>query len=434
MTVFYLLVGIMPLTRHWFWSETMVAGLTMNKLLGLLCLAIACLEYLSRHKSVEAFRMPQTRLFICFALVTIASFLTRGPSTSLQDSPVANFVSFLLLAFITLVLVNSVDRLRWTILFLIGGLVFVCLHAIREWQAGGLSADARAGWVGGDPNYLALSILLVLPIAHALAFRSERRWERLFCLFSLGIMLLAFMIASSRGGFIALLATVVFIAWRSGQRIRYLAVGGPLFAVLLVLSPSSPLGRFLEPRTGDQSSNLVRIELLKAGVKMFAENMLVGVGVGNFKPLVGSYGGPNTEVQLKHLAHNTYLEVAAEQGTVGVLMFVALLYTALRALRRIRQQPTTSVDPLVQLTAAGVEGGLVGAATALLFLSALHVRLFWFTVMVSACMPALAPAAADARRGPRATTLANANAGRLPTVALDRKPHGAVAPAEQLRT
>jgi O-antigen ligase len=139
----------------------------------------------------------------------------------------------------------------------------------------------------------------------------------------------------------------------------------------------------------------VRSELLEAGLRMFGDHMWFGVGVGNYKPLIGAYAG--SDVELKHLAHNTYLEVAAEQGLFGLSLFLMILGLTLRSLRRTRKQGAASRDVLVSTAAGAIEIGLLGGAVAMLFLSALHVRLFWFMVALSACLPSLTAARRPAR-------------------------------------
>jgi putative inorganic carbon (HCO3(-)) transporter len=381
MILFYLLVAVMPLVRHSLWSETIIAGLTMNKWLGVACLGIALCHLALRPKPVRFFRTTQARLFVLFALLSIASFLLRSQHPAIEESPLVSFTSFLGLFLVTLVLVDSLDRLRWVLLSLIGGLAFVSLHAIHEWQAAGFSFSVRPGWVAGDPNYLSLSLLLGLPFALLLARRPWPRWQRLFASACFATMVIAFGLAGSRGGFFGFIAAFAALAHRSRNRARMLAVGGTLILLMLLALPESPLVRVISPSFGDQESNRTRSELLTAGWNMFTQNMLFGVGVGNYRYVVGGYGAP--DVELKHLAHNMYLEVAAEQGVFGLLVFLAILYFALRGLNRIaRAAALHRSESLLPTAALGSQLGLIGGGAAMLFL--------WFMIFLSCCIQALA--------------------------------------------
>jgi O-antigen ligase len=393
--LFYLLVAIMPLTRHSWWSDINLGGLTANKWLGLLCLGVALAHLALRPTRVRFLHTVQARLFLLFAMLSITSFLIRGMDPSgLDGSLLTSFLSFIGLFMMTLVLVDSPDRLHSVLLSLIGGLAFVSLHALREWQAAGMSLAVRPGWVAGDPNYLSLSLLLGLPLAFLLAVRPSPRWEKIFSVGCLLTMLFAFALASSRGGFIGLIGAFVMLACHSARamRVRLLTIGGMVIVLLLAL-PASPLVRMIYPSASDQGSNALRSDLLVAGWNMFTQNLWLGVGVGNYRFLVGRYGAP--EIELTHIAHNTYLDIAAEQGVFGLLLFLAIVYSALRSLNRTRRLTDFhSSLSFLRTAALGVQAGLLGGATAMLFLSALHLRGFWFTIFVSSCFQLVAESCA----------------------------------------
>jgi len=388
MIIFYLLIAIMPLVVHPIWTETKLAGLTLNKYVGILTLLVAVWDLLSSRRPVHLFRTMQSRIFVIFAFVMMGSFLLFGSSGPLEESPFANWSSFLLLFVATSILLTSRRRLRWVLLSLVGGVAFASLHLIREWQKGGMAAGERPGWVTGDPNYFALSALLCLPLGLLLAQQCRTQWERIFCRACCGVTLFALTLAGSRGGFLGLLISGVVLAWPSRRRLQYLTLGALLLGALLIVAPTSPLARLLNPTHSDDESSDTHKALLFAGLRMFEANFLTGVGAGNFKRFVRNYGdlGQNLDA----VAHNTYVEVGAELGILGLLAFVAMLYFSLRTLRRLKHQSRGGRDPLIYTAARGVEAGLIGTSVAIFFVSALHVRLLWFMVILSMCLPSLA--------------------------------------------
>jgi len=383
MIFFYLLVAVMPLVRHRIWADTQIGGVTLNKYLGIVCLLVGLLHLSARQRPPRFFQTVQSRLFVLFGLATIASFIIGGSEIPIELSSVANWMSFLLLFFLTCVLVDSIQRLRWTLLALIGGVAFASLHLIREAVGSGLG---RPGWVTGDPNYFALSALLCLPLAAFLAHDPAPLWQRAYCLGCLVVTLIAFTLAGSRGGLIGLIVSFVVAAPHSRRPVRYLTLGVLLIGALVLVLPSSPLDRLLNPTHSDQESTDVRTALLWAGINMFEQNFLTGVGVGNYKALVHRFGGPDTK--LENLAHNTYVEVAAELGIFGILAFATILLFSFLSLRRARidTQARKPDSILINTTARGLEAGLVGAAVAIVFLSALHVRIMWFVLILSMCL------------------------------------------------
>jgi O-antigen ligase len=149
------------------------------------------------------------------------------------------------------------------------------------------------------------------------------------------------------------------------------------------------------------SSTVAHETLLWAGLRMFRENPLLGVGVGNFKYVLDNYLDPD-DPNIRHVAHNTFLEVAAELGAGGVCVLLAILFCTFRTLNRIRLATSHGRDPLLHVAARGIEAGLAGTCVAMLFVSALHSRLFWFLVIVAMVLPSIpAPIRRPPPRGSR---------------------------------
>jgi O-antigen ligase len=396
---FYLLIAIMPLVRHEFWSYTSLGGLSMNKWLGLTALAMACVHLTVRPRPPRPFLTRQASLFVLFAAAVIMSFLLRGPEKiSVEVSPVGNWVSFLLLFFMVVVLVDSRQRFKWTLFMAIGGVAFTSLHLLREWQGyGGMGVGVRPGWVAGDPNYFAVSALTCLPLAFLFSEVQLPPWQRMMMRTCLVVILAAFILAASRGGMLGLLTSLCVVAFRSRRRGQYLAVGGTVLLVLLLVAPTSPLRRMFDPGRAETTSTLAHETLLWAALRMFKENAVLGVGVGNFKYVLDNYLDPD-DPDIRHVAHNTFLEVGCELGVGGLALLLAILFYTFRTLRRARIAASHGHDHLLHLAARGLEAGLAGTCVAMLFVSALHSRLFWFLIILTMCLPTI-PAAR--RRQPR---------------------------------
>ncbi|HKP12861.1 MAG TPA: O-antigen ligase family protein, partial [Blastocatellia bacterium] len=70
-----------------------------------------------------------------------------------------------------------------------------------------------------------------------------------------------------------------------------------------------------------------RQELLERGLDVIAHHPVIGVGVGNY----GIYS------IRKLVAHNSYIETAAELGLAGFVAYLVLIFAPLRSLRRIER-------------------------------------------------------------------------------------------------
>ncbi|MEV4703385.1 O-antigen ligase family protein [Actinoplanes sp. NPDC049316] len=218
----------------------------------------------------------------------------------------------------------------------------------------------RAVGTFGAEQVMALAALLgyglVVTLALGLALRGRARLALLagatFLLLPLGLTL-------SRGAWIAtacaVLVLLVVANWR--MAVALVGVGALGFAVLTLTAGSSdPASGTFDQRitsiasSGSEPDQSVqdRYALWHAATAIWADHPVLGVGLKDFPHYRDSYasvalsagsdvGDPTTGVGREPLlsAHNQYLMVLSEQGTVGILAFATLLGTlAAGAVRR----------------------------------------------------------------------------------------------------
>lgn len=396
MILFYLLVTVLPLTLHPVWSR-FIGDLTIVKYLGLACVLYAALEIASGTRLPPLFRTWQARWFSVFIALATVSFFTLTGRVAWETSVLMIYVSLTMLFFATMTLVNSLSRLRWTLLATVGGLAFASLYVLREFQNSTFAGLAlRPGYVVGDPNYFTLSALISLPVAFCLAQLPRPWWSKPYCFCCIVLTLLAVTVAASRGGFVGLFAGLVFLLWRLPNRGRNFAILAALVVPLSLLSPVSPLQRLMSPNYSDAESTDLRLDLWEAGLKMLQEHPISGVGVMNFKALVGRFQDGPDGVSL--LAHNTYVEVGAEMGIPGLVVFLAAVVASLINLERVRRRADRAQVALISQAAVGLQGGIIGYAVGAFFVSAQYQRLYWFAVFLSACLPRILRATLLRRR------------------------------------
>lgn len=388
MILFYILVAGMPLVKQPLFA-TFVNDLTITKYVGAACVAYAALHLVMRGAMPRAYRSRMSMLLLGFYAVALVSFSTRSLPVLWEMSPILSLTSFVLLYFIVIAVVDTPQRLRWTYLVATVAITVGSLYMVREWKEYHLVyRDFRPGFVVGDANYFTLSALLILPIAFYLMMSRPGWWERLFLAGSLGLTLIAIMLGASRGGFVGLVVEGGFILWHAKHRARGIALAALVLGPLFVFSPSSPLRRLRDPNYSDNKAEQARLVTWSAGGRMFREHPWAGIGLGNFKPMVESYEEPGQHVL--NLAHNTYIELAAELGAPGLLFFLALYFTAYG---QARKAVAAGGESWMGRSALGLQAGLIGGATGIFFLSAEQQKLLWLMVFLAPCAAALAGAA-----------------------------------------
>ena len=91
----------------------------------------------------------------------------------------------------------------------------------------------------------------------------------------------------------------------------------------------------------DQSSIQIRIQYYHDAIESFKKNPLIGKGVGMFSYEHGSRGA---------YPHNIFLEIAAEYGLIGIIIFwpflIYLFYLALRLIKNIPLKHSFLIIPL----------------------------------------------------------------------------------------
>lgn len=379
MLIVYFLILMMPLEEHHLVGK-FIAGGTVIKWVGAACVLYAIFDLATRGTPHRYFGTAQSRIFLLYMLLVTASYWTMGPEFSLHFSVFLIYVSMFLLFFVVLGTVDSLERLRWTLLTTIGSLGLTSVYVIREWMRDPMW---RPGSVSGDANYFTLNATLVLPIALLWMFRSKVLWERVFALGCMVLTILATTLGASRGGLLALATTFLWLIWHTPRRARNLIAIAILFLPPLLLLPSSPVQRFLHPRKDDYGK-IDRLIAWKAGLRMIEAHPVMGIGVGEFKPEMLEYAGPN--VDFTSIAHNTYIEVAAEAGLPTFAVFLALLFFTYRGFGKARRRTAESGPPLVHLAAFGLQAGFLGYVVGAFFLSAEYQKMFWLWIFLSMCM------------------------------------------------
>jgi O-antigen ligase len=196
-------------------------------------------------------------------------------------------------------------------------------------------------------GYMELTISLPLGLLLAGSIDKDKR---LLYLFVAGLMGVALVMTSSRGGIISLVGEIVFLVivtaiWKSqGERERRrtrsswlkgaaarvalaaaLIVG--LFAGVILLGGEFSLNRFIDsvntddPTTGRAHFWSVTLDMIKA-------NPVVGTGLGAYGVIYTRYDTRNGLYRLEQ-AHNDYLQIFSDAGVVGGalgLAFVVILF------------------------------------------------------------------------------------------------------------
>jgi O-antigen ligase len=265
------------------------------------------------------------------------------------------------------------DLRRLLIVLLVAVLAEAMVGAAQTILHAGPSSFARGGFLRAagtfdQPNPFAGYLNMTFPLAVALlAYRAFPRAPMWLVVAATGGSIL---VSLSRGALLASICALVVMAALAMPRSRPLiGFGIVVLGIILVgggigLVPSS-VSNSLAQQFGvanldvanpspDNWAVTERLAHMEAGLAMFANHPILGVGIGNYAAVYGKYRVADVWQDPLGHAHNYYINIAAEAGIIGLAAFAFLLVSALvicvRAFRRAR----TALERAVGLGCLGV--------------------------------------------------------------------------------
>jgi O-antigen ligase len=305
--------------------------------------------------------LPVTR--VTPELIAIGAFgfvmLLTAPFSIWPGGAVKAFTEvFVKIFLIYLLMVNTLttpERLHRFMAIVVIASGYLSARAMFDYLRGvNLVENGRVqGAIGGmfkNPNDMALNMVAVLPLCVLVGIRAKTGLARLLCLFA-GLTMIGAIIASqSRGGFVGLAVMVlIFGAQLARRKPSAVAAGVMVLVLALPFAPSSYWDRISsitdDTKEGANSRDARRILLTEAW-NTFLRFPLYGVGAQQF----ANYNPPG-RVETWRETHNVVLQVAAELGVIGLMVFSFLLwraFTAGRITRRLLRKGAGTSPPAWQ--------------------------------------------------------------------------------------
>lgn len=367
--------------------------------LSLAIIAAAAWQRVTRGPAHPPSGLRTAAILVCFGAIVLSALI--GPFISTDPFASNAAVGLLLKHLIVFVAVVVVS---WTPAGLLAGLagvaaagLFLAVITIGQallgstestvfgfgwWTSetiGGLGAVSRAaGPFGSDPNAFAqyLTVAFAVSLGFALTMRGRRRWPWMV---AAGASVVAVLLTASRTGLLATGAvTMVALIMRGLSRRSLVIVAAAAFVVAVGpfgvstrLSTLSAVPNVAESPANADSGLVGRASEMIAAGKMFADNPMTGVGYGTYNSFYLDYSrqiGLDDRFE-ERSAHSLPLEIAAEQGLIGLVPWASFLVLGFGSTRRLIGRRTDIAVPL----------GLaqVGFLASAVFLHDVHPRLLW---------------------------------------------------------
>jgi O-antigen ligase len=195
---------------------------------------------------------------------------------------------------------------------------------------------------------------------------SEQLAQRTLATIPVGIMILALILSFSRGGWASFIAGLLFfslVVWRKDRpsltRVAALGlvilfiVGGILIKV--GVAPFNKRFQSIETQYRvEEISKIERVSVWKSTFSMIRDYPLTGIGWGAFKSAYPAYRRDHLFYGFA-FAHNDYLQIAADCGIPGLMLFLLFVFMVFREGFRVVQGPA---DDFVAMVMPGILAGM----------------------------------------------------------------------------
>ena len=246
-----------------------------------------------------------------------------------------------------------------------------------------------------DPNFYAQALLVLVPVALYRLWDESSIRLKVIAAYALGVVLLALMFTYSRGGSLALGLVLLLAAIHKKVKLHYFCLGLLIVIPLyLLLIPKEFEGRLqtLKQLTPGGQKSIVHVDssfqerVLEMGTAraMWVDYPVLGVGAGNYSEhfdeyaaRIGSIGSSYELFDKRRLPHSLYLEVAAEIGSVGLIVLGAIILSTLVTFRRAYRFFKARQDRASSSIVISLALGFIGYLVTSLFLHGQYMEYFW---------------------------------------------------------
>ena len=360
---------------------------------------------------------PTLGLMFVF-LISMMLSTAASPSPGLSIPRIGTFlVEGIVLYILVSNVANDVDRVRAIVRVLV--IAGVCMAALSVYQEltrsydndfAGFAQVSEGGFdIGpendaalrqrlagpiGEQNRYAQVLLMVVPLAYFAARSSVRRvsrvlWYGAALLISAGVFL-TFSRGAAVAAFAVLLLMVLHRVLSIGRLLTIVLVGA---IVMMAAAPDFAL-RIASLGTVTDATNTQadvdgairgRTTQALAAVNVFVDHPVVGVGPDRFFREFSQVEA--NKLGLRHLdtnrrSHNLYLEIAADQGMVGLVTFGAIMTVTIAQLASARRR-WADRDPERAALAAGLMFALYSYVITAFFLQLSYQRYLWARVALA---------------------------------------------------
>lgn len=391
---------------------------------------------------------PRTALMVTLMALIAISYFQAEFQTDYTNKYFIEYIKIIIIALFTVGQCDSKDRLRgmfWVIAISLG--FFGVKGGSWGLLSGGGSQIMRGpGGMLEDNNDFALALVMNVPLLYYMGLGEKKKWVVRATQIAVMLTVVTVLLTHSRGAFLALSFTALWVAYRSGKLFRAMMLLTFLAALFPFVAPQDIIDRIASIGNTEESSASARLTTWATAFEMIKDNPVWGVGMRNFQLRYLDYSiVPVSESTTTYVAHNSYLQIWAESGSLAFMVYMGVLGSVFISMGRIYRKCRYRPDLEWAMNYARMmEATTVGFAIGAFFLNRGHFDLWYHWLALVAALNLCANAAlrrppqlgADQSAGRQQASevvvsipgLRSANGGRVVSASADREVASAPAP------
>lgn len=308
---------------------------------------IAIVTLASLMFSKESKKIPWSAvsvLLLMFLLWTGLTTLTAAVPDSAWTKW-QEFAKVMIMVFVTLIMVNTRERMHWLVWMIVVSLGFYGIKGglFTLTHGGSNHVLGPPGSFISDNNALALALCMTLPFMRYLQLHSTRKVVRIGLGVGMALTALGVLGTYSRGGLIGLAIVGLALLVKSRHKFTILVAAAIIGVTAIQFMPAEWTARMNTLQDARQTdSGETRIQSWKFATNVAIHRPLTAGGFDVYEstPLWLAYA---PEGSTQRAIHSIYFRTLGEQGFLGLLLFLGLLFATWRNCVKVRRR--TRGDP-----------------------------------------------------------------------------------------
>lgn len=288
-------------------------------------------------------KMAPVRLLLAFTVWLIIAAPFSQWRTGTLDLFKGIWIKTILICVVIAIVVENLQQVRKMLYALAYATMFI-IATILLW--GGSSFGRLTFGEGSlsNPNEIASRLLTGFCFCLFVVWTENGLTiKKVLTVVAIPFLLLLALRTGSRAGLLTMVALFILLLLRAspGKKIVMVAGSCILTLLLLLFLPQETKSRYATMFSSRQSmyddrvstedkmaigSTEARTELLQEGLSITAHHPIFGVGAGVYVEAAGGFAEKAGRRAIWHETHNTYLQLAAELGIPGFLLYVSALF------------------------------------------------------------------------------------------------------------